>query len=138
MEAMEASCDHVMNSFRTAILEIKSGTRISTKLAGEFASQIAASIATPLYAQIDPNRVGEMQRAINIAIGYGGRLARKSNSLKSDALVRLVSEYPSHGFVIDRAEARGELFNNARAPSQHELALIKTHWQVLATSPHFQ
>lgn len=131
MEAMEASRDHVMNSFRTAILEIKGGTRISTKLAGEFASQIAASIAAPLYAQIDPNRVGEMQRAINIAIGYGGRLARKSNSLKPDALVRLVSDYPSHGFVIDRAEAKRELFNNVRAPSQNELALIKTCWQVL-------
>lgn len=137
MEAMEASRDHVMDSFRTAILEIKSGTRISTKLAGEFAAQIAASIAAPLYAQIDPNRVGEMQRAINIAIGYGGRLAKKSNSLKPDALMRLVSEYPSHGFVIDRAEAKQELFTNVRPPNRHELDLIKDRWNLFAEEDSF-
>lgn len=130
MEAMDTSLTHVMRSFRKALVDIKHGTRISTKLAGEFAAQIASSISSPLYAQIDPNRIGEMQRAINIALGYGGRLARKAKSIEADGLQKLVADYPSHGFVIDRSEAK-ELFTNVVPLTDQEQRLVRELWPLV-------
>lgn len=127
-EAMSASLRHVMRAFRTALVDIRRGTRISTRLAGEFATKIAASVATPLYAQIDPHRVGEMQRAIAIAIEYGVRLNDLSKSLKSiDSLTDLVTAYPSHSFVIDRKEA-GTLFARVCHPSETEVNIYEQLW----------
>ena len=127
-ESMEAALQHVMRAFRFALIDIRKGTRISTKLAGEFATQIAASVATPLYSQIDPNRVGEMQRAILIALEYGRRLDDLSNSLiDKNSLHRLVSDYPSHSFVIDRKEA-GTIFKNVSHPTNEETLFFEELW----------
>jgi len=127
-ESMEAALQHVMRAFRYALVDIRGGTRISTRLAGEFATKIAASVATPLYAQIDPNRVGEMQRAIAIALEYGRRLNDLSNSLTShDSLRSLVADYPSHSFVIDRKEA-GTLFANVSHPDSQEIVVYEQLW----------
>lgn len=131
-EAVSASFRHVMYAFRYALVDIRRGTRISTRLAGEFATNIAASVAAPLYSQIDPHRVGEMQRAITIAIEYGTRLNEGSGSLKSiNSLYDLVTSYPSHSFVIDRKEA-GNLFKNVGHPSELETRICETLW------PHLQ
>lgn len=130
-QAMEASLNHVMAAFRNTLVSIRRGTRVSTKLAGEFAAQIAASIANPLYSQIDPNRVGEMQRAISIALEYGHRLNKKSNTLKNpDSLNRLVAGYPSHNFVIDRKECT-EIFSSVAAPSDLEVKIYLAFWEHL-------
>ena len=110
IEAMEAISNHMRKSFAQNLVDIRFGTKISTRLAGDLAAQLTASIAAPLYAQIDPQRVAEMQRAMSIALNYGERLVRKSQSLKKDALQKLVSSYPTHSFVIDEDEAK-DLFN---------------------------
>jgi hypothetical protein len=49
-------------------------------------------------------------------------LAGLNLNLKPDALSRLVAQYPSHSFVIDRDEAQS-LFQTVRAPSEFEEAL---------------
>lgn len=136
-ESMEAGLQHVMRAFRYALVDIRTGTRVSTRLAGDFATKIAASIAAPMYAQIDPNRVGEMQRAITIALEYGVRLNALSNSLANhDSLRRLVADYPSHSFVIDRKEA-GELFTNVSHPTKSEVALYERLWSELKDESDF-
>jgi hypothetical protein len=71
----------------------------------------------PIYSQIDPMRLGEVQRAMMIAYHYGERLAK--GNLKEDSLAVLVSGYPSHGSVIDRDEARN-LFKSVRPPTKDE------------------
>lgn len=81
----------------------RSGGSISTKTAAEIASSVTAGVFQPITAQIDPLRMGEAQRSMRIAREYGERL--KSKLLKSGALDRLVQDYPSHGFVIDKEEA---------------------------------
>jgi hypothetical protein len=81
----------------------RSGGSISTKTAAEIASSVTAGVFQPITAQIDPLRMGEAQRSMRIAREYGERL--KSKLLKSGALERLVQDYPSHGFVIDKEEA---------------------------------
>lgn len=136
-QAMEASLDHVMAAFGKALIDIRRGTRISTQLAGEFASRIAASVAAPLYAQIDPHRIGEMQRAVSIALEYGVRLDALSGAMRGlDELQRLVVGYPSHNFVIDRKEA-GTLFAKVEHPSPEETAFYEAHWPALKDETNF-
>lgn len=119
VEAMGMIANQVTTSFRNNLLSIKNETRLSTKLAGDFAVRLATSIIEPLYSQIDPIRLGENQRATSIALQYGIRLSEKTNSISKESLMRLIAGYPSHGFVIDRKEAK-TLFNNVHHPTSYE------------------
>ncbi len=122
----------VLESFREYLLEINAGSGISTRMAAELATQLAVGTFEPIFAQIDPIRLGEMEAALSIANAYGKRLADKSKNLKPNALGKLVNSYPSHSFVIDRKEAR-DLFENVRQPSDAEAevgALVaRTIWR---------
>jgi hypothetical protein len=85
------------------IIENSEG-HISAKTSAEIARELAVGLFAPMTGQIEPERLGEVQRAINIASVYGRKLNR--GNLKKDALERLVQGYPAHGFVIDSDEAR--------------------------------
>ncbi len=102
-------------------LQIKSRSlgQITTKTSSEIAAAIVGHLFAPIYAQIDPHRLGEIERDLRISVEYGERLAR---NLMPDALERLVGSYPSHEFVIDREEAT-TLFNSVREPSGDEAEL---------------
>ncbi|WP_434779290.1 SDH family Clp fold serine proteinase [Neisseria sp. Ec49-e6-T10] len=110
IQALEACLEHAQRSFVNILKATKSHTNISTRLAGDLAAKLASGVLSSLYTQIDPNRVAEMQRAMSIAMHYGGRLNKKTGNLKGNALIDLATSYPSHGFVIDRKEA-ASLFN---------------------------
>ena len=122
-EAMGLISNHMTTSFRNYLLTIKSDTRLSTKLAGDFAVKLATSMIAPIYSQIDPIQLGENQRATAIAFQYGLRLAEKTGSITNESLMKLITGYPSHGFVIDRGEA-STLFANVRnaLPEEEEYA----------------
>lgn len=94
--------------FEKFFLEIleSSGYAITTKTAALIAARMTAGLFQPVYAQIDPMRLGEFQRAVQIAMEYGKRLDEWAANLKDKALVRLINGYPSHEFVIDRREAQ--------------------------------
>ncbi|SFC62160.1 hypothetical protein [Collimonas sp. OK412] len=130
IQALEAAQNHAREAFHNTLLEIRRGGRLSTRLAGEFASNVAIGVAAPLYNQIDPNRLGEMQRAMRIALEYGQRLNRYSKALRPGALETLVAAYPSHSFVIDRKEA-SELFTCVQSPTKEENDFCRTLWHVL-------
>lgn len=59
---------------------------------------------------------------MSIAGHYGRRLLRNSRNVDPDALGSIMSEYPSHGFVIDRYEAKN-LFDMVREPEPLEVQL---------------
>lgn len=122
LQALNALQNQVLNSFRSYLVDIRTGSQISTKMAAEIATHLAESYIAPIAGKIDPVTLGEHQRAVQIAYDYGERLSAKSNSLKQGALIKLVSSYPSHSFVIDRKEAR-ELFQSVSSP-QNEQTLI--------------
>jgi hypothetical protein len=64
-------------------------------------------IMRPLYEQLDPLEIGEYKRALAIGEEYGDRLlAMTKNPHRKLISQALLSKYPSHGFVIDRVEAR--------------------------------
>lgn len=132
IQALQATLDHARQAFTQSLMDVRSGGRLSTKLAGEFAAKIAVGVAAPLYAQIDPNRLGEMQRAMRIALEYGQRLDRYTQNLQPGALGRLIADYPSHSFVIDRKEAT-ELYVRIFHPTDAERDFCRTIWSDIAT-----
>lgn len=113
-----------LTAFREALIDMRIGGRLSTKIAGELAAKLTTGLFAPIYAQIDPLRLGELQRANAIGHQYGLRLSEKAKNLKQDALAKLVAMYPSHGFVIDRKEAR-TLFKRVRAPDPQEMPFLE-------------
>lgn len=111
-------------SFSEYLMDINGGSGLSTKTASEIASKLVIGLFEPMFAQIDPIRLGEMNAALQIAHQYGNRLAENTKNLKQGALSKLINNYPTHGFVIDRAEAR-KLFERVEPPSNDEAEIAK-------------
>lgn len=104
-----------VETFKSYLFDLTGSMGISTKTASEIAANITKGLYTPIYEQIEPLRLGEMNAALQIAHEYGTRLNEKSETLKEDSLSKLIHAYPTHSFVIDRAEAK-TLFNKVSHP----------------------
>lgn len=87
----------------------------TTRMAAELASSMTVGLMSPIYEQIDPLRMGEIERFVRISSEYAERL--RSPNVRADAVERLAAAYPSHGFVIDREEAEERLFAKVEKPS---------------------
>lgn len=109
----EQATEHFKEIFQS--LRFDQEMMFSTKVAAEIATNITIGLLNSIYAQIDPIRMSEIERQLNIASAYGERLS-KSGNLKPGSLSRLLAQYPSHGFVIDKEEA-SELFNKVESPT---------------------
>jgi hypothetical protein len=118
-QALAVTTTHAFEAFERCMLDIieHSLGSISTKTAAEISRDFAVGLFAPITGQIDPNRLGEVQRAIKIAHAYGEKLG--GPNLRPRAIDRLVEEYPSHGFVIDMEEAK-KLFVHVRTFSDTE------------------
>lgn len=124
-QALEALRTEAGKIFRETLLDVRMGGRISTKLATEVATNLSSNLLSPIYSQIDPIRMGEIQRANFIAYEYGTRLNDKYKILKTGALGKLLLSYSSHGFVIDRKELK-DLFTKVRRPEAvNELIVLE-------------
>lgn len=89
----------------TLLIVRRSG--MSVKEALHEALHFTTEIMRPLYEQLDPLEIGEYKRALAIGGEYADRLLAATKNPNRKAVVEaLLSRYPSHGFVIDRAEAR--------------------------------
>ncbi len=108
-----------------AILELKAELLLTTRTASEVAGKLVAGLYGGIYAQFDPMRLGEIQRAQAVATQYGRRLIETSKIATLDSVAQLVSGYPSHGFVIDREEASRLFPQKVRAPEAPELAFAE-------------
>jgi hypothetical protein len=94
----------IMDSFTLLIIR-RSG--ISVKEALHESLHFTTEIMRPLYEQLDPLEIGEYKRALAIGEEYGDRLLTMTkNPHRKEISQALLSKYPSHGFVIDRVEAR--------------------------------
>lgn len=87
---------------------------LSSRFAAEIANKLTVGLLSPVYAQIDPHRVAELDRVLKIGAGYAERLAH--GNLKDGAIGLLLAGYPSHNFVIDRSEAENYLFKQVESP----------------------
>ena len=120
IEALAVTTQSAFEVLETRMFELvaDSSGAISTKTAAEISSSFAVELFKPIMAQIEPDRLGEVQRAIKIAQAYGEKLG--SPNLKPSSMQKLVDGYPSHGFVIDLEEAKS-LFKKVRKPSGFEV-----------------
>lgn len=104
-------------------LQRKSRFVITFKTAAEYASKLTTGLFAPIYSQIDPRLIAESSRAQAIGLQYGTRLRGTGGNIDQDDLSKLISQYPTHGFVIDRAEAE-KIFKSVRPPTDSEARLI--------------
>lgn len=120
-EALQVLKEHAFRMFEDYFLTIekKSGGQVTFKTATEIAIKITVGLLEPLYKQIDPIQLGDIERSLRIASAYGKRLMVRSKNFKEKTLELLTDSYPSHGFVIDKPEAE-TLFKNVRSPSVEE------------------
>jgi hypothetical protein len=98
-----------------ASLRFSERLSFSTKMAADIAKGLTVGLMSPIYEQIDPIRLAEMDRSMRIAREYAERLG--AENLRDGTLDKLLGDYPSHGFVIDRGEAK-KLFKNVEHPDQ--------------------
>ena len=110
--------------FREHFEQLRNDSAISltTRTAVENAGTITSGLMGSIYAQIDPMRLGEVERLMQIAAEYGRRLGQFN--IKEDTIPRLLNGYPSHSFVIDRREAR-DLFENVERPRESIVKLCE-------------
>jgi hypothetical protein len=122
LQALSIATQHAYKCFEENMLTIieNSSGSISTKTSAEIATQLVVGLFSPIMAQIDPVRLGEVQRAISIAKSYAEQL--KMPNVKPNTLTHIVEDYPSHAFVIDM-EATKELFKNVESFSEKESAI---------------
>lgn len=106
LQAVSYLQTNAMSAFRSYLLELTSQAGLSTRVASDIASRLTTGLYEPVFAQVDPMRLAEMQRAMEIAFAYGRLLNERSNNLRPDGLEKLVTGYPAHAFVIDRKEAK--------------------------------
>ena len=117
--AIDSLSQTTWDLFERLIAEIKemSYGRITFKTAADAAAPIVAGTLSPIFAQIDPLKLGETTRALNVATQYAMILNKSSKNLRrqSMAIEKLVTGYPDHAFIIDREEAQ-TLFHNVGEP----------------------
>jgi hypothetical protein len=115
-QALAVLKNSAFETFQEYLVDITANSEghISAKTSAEIARELTVGLFAPITGQIEPERLGEMQRAITIATEYGKRLtSTRRGNLKPNALQTLVQGYPGHGFVIDIDEAR-TLFQHVR------------------------
>ena len=101
--AMKAVSSSAFDVFEEHFLKTMYSSRgtISLRTSIETAANIAIGLVAPIAAQLDPLRMGEIRRAMDIAFEYGVKLGA------DPFIVRyLIEHYPSHEFIIDHEEAK--------------------------------
>ncbi len=111
--ALDSLRREAFGTFENYLYKLKrsSGGQITLKTAMEVAATLTVGLFQPIYAQFDPTKLGEIEMKTQITHKYGERLDAEIDNLKLNALARLVGDYPSHDFVIDREEAEGLFFD---------------------------
>jgi hypothetical protein len=129
-QTLTALRDQNIEFYKQCLFHLALRIGLSTKSAATIASNLVIGFFAPILSQIDPIKIGELDRAIKIAIKYGeiliksgrGNIAISANP-DDNQLLRLVVKYPSHSFVIDREEAK-EIFKNVRNENPTEAKYV--------------
>ncbi len=119
--ALDSLMSRAFSSFEAFFLQLiqRSQGQITIQTAAKIAKDLSIGLLSPISQQINPVYVGEVGRALNIALHYGKMLNGMSLNLKKGALDKLISAYPSHSFVIDVHEAQS-IFNRVRSSEEPE------------------
>jgi hypothetical protein len=122
-QALQSLGSEATGFFFSCFWRLKNELHMTTHTASSVAMGMTTGIYGPIFAQLDPMRLGEMERSNQIGLEYAARLNRHGKNAKADTPVLLVAGYPDHGFVIDQHETK-ELFRRVREPSESEAFLV--------------
>lgn len=116
--SFDALSDSMFRMFEDFMIKIKhkSFGLISFQKASDIAASMSSSAMQPVFAQLNPNIIGDDHRDLSVALQYGLRLIIYGGNASHDSVNKLVNGYPAHDFVIDREEAKS-LFFNVETPS---------------------
>jgi hypothetical protein len=129
-----------LDAFRKTFLDLKIGGKLTTATAASTAAEFAVGLFSPVYAQIDPLRIGEVSMANLVAREYAIRLTKHEGqeraNISEEGIGRLLMSYPSHDFAIDRTEAK-EIFSCVRhmTDDEHEFVALLGHTLTKPVSP---
>ena len=119
----------------TKLILQRSGMKLSEAIS--LATGFAGNTSGTLYQQVDPKKIGEYARALEIGERYGiSILTRYMNwpAQKADiAIKKLVKSYPAHGYVIDIDELCALGFPAKIAAEGEELILDDLRVELLKT-----
>ncbi|HDX8615732.1 MULTISPECIES: SDH family Clp fold serine proteinase [Aeromonas] len=122
-QALSTLAERSNEIMRSQFMDLRMGARLSTKQALDAATKVTIGLLSPIYEQLEPMRLGEVHRSMQIAYEYGNRLNK--GILKQNALSHLIAQYPSHSYVIDRIEAEDRLFSIVTEPGDALVVLSK-------------
>lgn len=124
MDTLSALQANAFGAFEKFFLDIqrRSQGTITLRTAARISTDMTTGLFSQLYGQVDPLHIGEAARALSIAGDYGRRLLNHAGNIRPDSLEMIMAEYPSHGFVIDREEAK-RLFNQVSKPTPNQQSL---------------
>lgn len=107
---------------------LRGGGGISTELAAKTAKDIAIGIYSSIASKIDPLELGEKNRAMNIAKKYGEALNMLSTqkNLRPGTLEKIIMDYPSHTFTIDKSQAE-KLFFKVDKMTEEDYAIYNQY-----------
>ena len=107
-KALEQVQLHTLETLDIATKLILSRTGIKISESIQLATQFAGITSGTLYAQLNPQRIGEYARALEIGEYYAIMLLTRYmgwNEEEAEITIKtMVKQYPSHGFVIDLEE----------------------------------
>lgn len=100
IDVLQSEAVNVFDAIFVHLLRASRG-RFTTRTAANIATELVVGMLAPIAGQVDPLRLAENQRALDIAHKYGTQLGANPESIK-----RLIYDYPSHSHVIDLDEAK--------------------------------
>ncbi|MDE0004416.1 MAG: hypothetical protein OXQ29_17135 [Rhodospirillaceae bacterium] len=123
--ALDGLAEETFKVFERAMLRItlSSDHTIGFDVASRVASEIATGVMAPVYAQVDPESLGNDLRDLSVAKAYGELLAEHGGNATKETVRQLVEDYPTHEFIIDSEEAK-KLFKNVKESTEEMDRLI--------------
>ncbi|MBZ0155389.1 MAG: hypothetical protein K8I29_04135 [Alphaproteobacteria bacterium] len=107
-KALEQVQLHTIETLDIATKLILSRSRMKITEAIHLATEFSGQTSGTLYSMLNPSKIGEYARALEIGEHYGILILTRYMGWpreKAEATVKqLVKQYPSHGFVIDLEE----------------------------------
>lgn len=116
LQALETLQTHSLSHFKRHFRQLRFDDELafSTKAAAEIATNLSVGLLREIYSQLDPIRLAEVERSLRVSSDYGERIS--SRNVKAGGLARLLAKYPTHGFIIDKIEAK-EIFETVDDPT---------------------
>lgn len=138
--ALDGLADETYKVFERVMLEIKKSSEqsVSFDVASRIASTIATGVMAPVYAQINPEALGNDLRDLSVARAYGNRLAEYGKNATPETVRKFVEDYPAHEFIIDHMESK-KLFNIVNPYTEEIMKLLSELGSVSygVQNPHF-